>query len=216
MSTKIAIIGAGEFGKQIIDLILDSDGGLVPVCFFDDTKQIGELILGIPVMGNLEDVYACYKKRLFDKLIIAIGYNHLIFREEVYERYKGVIPFAKLIHRSSIVNKNAKIGDGSIVYPGCIIDRNACVKENVLLNLGVTISHDSVIGSHSFLAPRVVVSGFVEIGKCNFIGSGAIFIDNVKTKNNIIVGAGSVVVNDLNRNGKYFGNPAILRGIKDE
>ena len=207
-TSKIAIIGAGELGLQILDLLDYSSEKFIAVGFFDDTKEVGSKIAGIEVLGGLNDIELIYTKGIFDKLIIAIGYKHMAVRESIYLKYEKQISFAKLIHKSCIINNKSEIGDGSVLYPGCIIDKNVSIGKNVLFNLGVTIAHDSFVGNNSFLAPRVVVSGFVNIKQNCFIGSNATIIDNITIGQNAIIGAGSVVIKDVNDNTKIVGNPA--------
>ena len=206
--SKLAIIGAGELGLQILDLLNYSSEKFIAVGFFDDTMEVGSKIAGIEVLGGLNDIEIIYRAGIFDKLIIAIGYKHMAVRENLFLKYDKQIPFAKIIHNSCIMNNKSKIGDGSVLYPGCIIDKNVSIGNNVLLNLGVTIAHDCLVGNNSFFVFLVVVSGFVHIGKNCFVGTNATIIDNITIGENTIVGAGSVVIKDVNDNTKIVGNPA--------
>ncbi len=205
---RLAIIGAGELGHQILNLSLKNPD-LKVIGFFDDTIEVGTtLMYGYKVLGTTNDVLSLFKTDSFDCLVIAIGYNHMDVRKNLYELYSQDIPFETLIHNSCIIDASAKIGNGVILYPGCIIDKNVVLGNNVLLNLKVVIAHDTIIGSHSYIAPSVTLSGFVDVGECNFIGTGSIVKDNLKICSHNIFGVGSVVVKNMTHSDVYYGNPA--------
>ena len=206
---KLAIIGAGELGLQIMELIKESTEKFNLVGFYDDYCTKGDMFSqGHLILGDLNDVQNDFDQGVFEQLFIAIGYKHLQEKKAIFERFSTNIPFAIIIHQASIVHKSVKIGQGVAVYPGCIIDKNVIIRDNVLLNLGVVLSHDSEFHSHSFFAPRVVVSGFVVIDELCFIGTGAVINDNLKIESNVTIGAGSVVIRSLKKNKTYVGNPA--------
>jgi sugar O-acyltransferase (sialic acid O-acetyltransferase NeuD family) len=205
---RLAIIGAGELGQQILNLSLNNPT-LEVVGFFDDTIEVGATIIyDYKVIGSTKEIESSFNSGIFDSLTIAIGYNHMVARKTLYTKYSQLIPFETLIHSSCIVDFSAKIGNGVILYPGCVIDKNVVIEDNVLLNLSVVVAHDTIIGTHSFLAPSVTISGFVKVGECNFIGTGSVFKDNLKICSNNVIGIGSVVVDDLTESGVYYGTPA--------
>lgn len=205
---RLIIIGAGELGEQLFDLASNSTIVFKIIGYVDDTKPLGTKIFDTTVVGKLDQIENLYELGLFDKIVIAIGYNHMKMREALLNRFHNKIPFATLIHKTCIINSKTQIMEGSIIYPGCIIDKNVKIGMNVLLNLGVIIAHDSIIGNNSYLAPGVVVSGFVSIGKNCFIGTNTTIIDNLKIGDDVIIGAGSVLINNIEEKFKMAGNPA--------
>ena len=207
-ATRLAIIGAGELGLQLLDLSQNATDKFDVVGFFDDTKEPGTHISNIPVIGGLKDIESAYQNACFDKLVIAIGYKHMKIRDSLLSQLITKIPFATIIHKSCLINSSAKIKQGSVIYPGCIIDKNVTIGRNVLLNLGVTVAHDTSIGDNSFLAPRVAISGFVKIGKSCFAGTNSTIIDNLTIGNNVIIGAGAVLIDNVESDLKVVGNPA--------
>jgi len=205
---RLAIIGAGELGLQILNLSL-SNPKLSVVGFFDDTIEVETTIIyDYKVIGTTNNIQTFFNSGIFDCLIIAIGYNHMIARKTLYSKYSQIIPFETIIHSSCIIDSSAKIGKGTVLYPGSIIDKNVVIEDNVLLNLNVVIAHNSIIGSHCYFAPSVTLSGFVHIDECNFIGTGSIIKDNLKICSHNIFGVGSVIVKDVVEQGIYYGNPA--------
>ncbi|MGI6320692.1 MAG: NeuD/PglB/VioB family sugar acetyltransferase [Bacteroidales bacterium] len=210
---RLAIIGSGELGIQILNLTEYSTEKFKVVGYYDDTKPIGQVVVdNLKVLGNLDNVLDDFNNNLFDELVIAVGYIHLNHRKSIFDKFSEIIPFASIIHKTCLIDETATIDSGSVLYAGCIIDKNVHIKNNVLLNLGVVVSHDTAIGNHSFIAPGVVISGFVEIDELNFIGSGTVIVDNVKVCAQNVIGAGSVVPFNLKKSGLYVGNR--LRKIK--
>ena len=204
---KLAIIGAGDLGKQLAHLAI-SDNQFEVVGFFDDTKNDNELINGILVLGCINSVEKYFLSNCFDVLLIAIGYEHMNIRKYIYNRFRDIIPFAKLIHSTAIIDSTAVVKEGVVIYPGCLLDKNVVIDENVLLNLHCTIAHDTSVGSHSFLSPSVVISGFCNIGAQNVLGVNSTIIDNIITADEVQLGGGTVVINNIGIKGLYVGNPS--------
>lgn len=201
---RLAIIGAGDLGMQIAHHA-SVDGHYEVAGFFDDTKS-GQ-INGSPVLGKLDDVIEKHKEGLFDCLMIGIGYNHLKFKGQLFDRLKTSVPFGTIIHSHAYIDKSAQIGAGVLILPGCVVDKNAIIADNVLLNLHVTISHDCIVGPHSFLAPKVAIAGFCTLGKRCFLGIGTTVIDNLTIADDVHTGGGSLVIRDIPEGGKYVGSP---------
>lgn len=204
---RLAIIGAGDLGRQIAyHAVADKHFHLIG--FFDDFQKRGELIDGYPVLGGLDDIEIIYRGGHFDVLLVGIGYKHFLLRENVFDRFSPFIPFGSLIHSSAYVDRSCHIGDGTIIYPGCTLDMNVVIGNNTLINAGCIIAHDSRVGNHAFLSPGVNVAGFVSIGDSTKLGIGTIVIDNVSVGVAIQTGAGAVVVESLVAKGLYIGVPA--------
>jgi sugar O-acyltransferase (sialic acid O-acetyltransferase NeuD family) len=206
MSNRLAIIGAGHLGKQIAHIAIQ-DGHFQSVCFFDDTKAISSEVDSV-ILGGVDEIEPMYGDRIFDSILIGIGYKHMKTRMDLFERFIGRIPFATIIHSSVNLDASAQVGAGSILYPGSTIDANVTIGYNNLINLDNTVSHDTVVGCHNFLAPRVAIAGFCKIGNQNFIGINATLKDDILVKNNIVIGAGALVLKDLTEEGVYVGSPA--------
>ncbi len=201
MNKVLAILGAGELGKQIANFAL-KDNHYNKVCFYDDFNVNEE------IKGNTNDLISDFNNKLFDELIIGIGYIHLKASEEKYTFLKNKVKFGKIIHSTSWVDQSAIIGDGCVIYPKCVIDKNVIIKNNTILNLSCTIAHDTTIGSSCFLAPSVSVAGFCEVENQCFLGIGTTIKDNIKIVNHTTIGAGTVVVKNIIEKGIYVGNPA--------
>ena len=210
MNKKLAIIGSGDLG-QLVAYHAKTDLHFNVVGFFDDFKATGELVDGIPVLGKLSIIEDLYEGKEFDYLFVAIGYKHFDFRWQVFNRFKGKIPFASIIHSSSFVDQSCSIGEGVLILPGSTLDRNVSIGDNTVLNTGCTVAHDTKVGDNCFLAPGVCLAGFIDIEKDCFLGIGTKVIDNIKIATKVQTGGGAVVTQDLTDAGLYLGVPAKLK-----
>ena len=205
MKKTLAIIGCGHLGQQIAHYAI-SDGHYQNVVFFDDfTKEKNSN--GFEILGDCDSIENEFENKLFDEIIIGIGYKYLDKRKYFYDRFESKIPFGTIIHSSSWVDKTAIVKMGCVVYPSCSIDMNVIISENTILNASCTIAHDSFIGQHCFLSPSIAVAGFVKIKNQCIIGINVTIIDNVSVIQGTRLGAGTVVIDDVKEAGLYVGNP---------
>jgi len=205
---RLAIIGAGDLGFSVLRLTNEIPH-LRTVGFFDDNCESKKSIHGVSVLGTLESIEELWEQKAFDSLIIAIGYNHIKFRKELFTQLKALkIPFANVIHPSSIIATDAVVGEGTILFPGCVLDVGTYVGNNCVLNCGTTLAHDSRIDDHSMCGPRVSLAGFTHIHHSCFLGIGTTVIDNIKIEPYVRTGGGTVVIDNLAENYLYVGVPA--------
>lgn len=200
MNKTLAILGAGELGKQIANFAIN-DNHYSNVFFYDDFNT------GKEIRGNSSKLLEDFNNKQFDEVIIGIGYHNLKAREEKYQVLKNTVKFGKIIHSTCWVDNSAYIEEGSVVYPKCTIDKKVIIRHNTILNLNCTIAHDTIIGSSCFLAPAVAVAGFCNIGDECFLGINTLIKDNINIVSETITGAGTVVVKPINQKGTYLGNP---------
>lgn len=207
MKQRLAIIGAGEMALQAKHYA-EIDGRYEVIGFIVDYPESLSNVSGLPVLGKIRETEVLFSKNLFDCIFIGIGYNHLIFKKNLYKHLSQTIPFATIIAAPTYINPSAIIGHDVIIYPGCIIDKNVVIEDNVVLNLGATISHDCIIGNSSFIGVRCAISGFCQIGECVFMGTNSTTIDNIHLCNDVQLGAATVVTKNITKKGLYIGAPA--------
>jgi len=201
----LAIIGSGDLGQQIAHYAI-SDGHYEKVVFFDDFSS-EKFSAGYEIIGTSDEVESSFEKRLFDELLIGIGYNHLEARKDIFERFSKTIPFGTVIHSTVWKDPTAIVAKGCVIYPGCLIDANSKIEANTILNVHCTIAHDTIIGKHCFLSPRVAVAGFVTIDEKCTIGINATVIDNIEMVSGTRIGAAGNVIKNIEKAGLYVGNP---------
>lgn len=201
----LAILGAGDLGQQIAHYAI-SDNHYDKVVFFDDVTTEKE-INGYFIIGNSDAIEKEFVNNSFDVLIIAIGYKHLEIRKSLFEKFDKIVPFGKIIHSSSWLDKTAIVKEGCVIYPRCSIDANTIIDNNTILNIGCVVAHDTIIGKHCFLSPRVAMAGFINVEEMCVIGINATVIDNITIVSKTQIGGGAVVIKNIDKKGLYVGNP---------
>lgn len=204
---KIAIFGAGGFGREVqmlIEKINTVNKEFEIIGFFDEGVQIGSLVNGLPVIGGIKEL-----NDFNDYIYIAIAIGNPLTKKKIIESITNInVQFPTLIHPNVEVGNFVEIGKGSIICAGCIITVNIVIKDFVILNLVCTVGHDSIIGNYSSFMPGINISGEVEIEDCVYIGTGAKIINQLSIGENTIVGAGAVVSKTLPANCTAVGIPA--------
>jgi sugar O-acyltransferase (sialic acid O-acetyltransferase NeuD family) len=203
---KLAIIGAGELGRLAAHHAVN-DSHYELVGFYDDVRQ-GPSFEGFPVFGAVEQVLADFDAKRFDKVFIAIGYSQMKARAGWYERLKGRIPLATIIHSTCYVDPSCTVGEGSFLLPRCTLDFGVVLKDNVLLNTGVTIAHHTVVSENCFIGPGVRMAGLIRMMPNCFIGTGATITNSIEIARNSVVGAGAVVIKSTSEDSVSVGVPA--------
>lgn len=207
---KVLIIGAGDLGRQFVHFITNYSNDIV-VGWLDDTKQKGEKVFGKKVFGKVNELDSV-KDKVYDYVAIAIGYNHLEFKNELIKKLRDKsIPQYTFIHPTAYVDSSANICEGVFIYPSATVDQRVIIQESTIINNNVVISHDSEIGRATFLSPSVAISGNVMIGNSCFIGTGSIIKDSIKICNNTQLGAGTLLIKDISVPGKYVGGPELRK-----
>jgi sugar O-acyltransferase (sialic acid O-acetyltransferase NeuD family) len=203
---KIAIIGAGGFGREVLMLINQRNKVNLDyefIGFFDDSLEKGILINGYPVLGGLLDL------ENYQGISVAIAIGSPTVKEKIAEKIDGFnLKYPNLIHPNVLIGENVVIGKGCIFCAGVIITENIIIEDFTILNLQCTVGHDTHIGAFSSFMPSVNISGVVNIAKGVYVGTGAKIINQLEIGSNTIVGAGAVVSKTLPANCTAVGIPA--------
>ena len=88
--------------------------------------------------------------------------------------------FFSLIHPTSVVSKDAKLGVGLIIAPFCCVAANSEVSDNVAMNIYSFIGHGSYVGKSSFIGPRASIMGDAFVGEQALLGASSSVCSGVK------------------------------------
>jgi sugar O-acyltransferase (sialic acid O-acetyltransferase NeuD family) len=191
--SRIAIYGAGGFGKEVKALL-------------DDLSRSGR---NITVAGFIDDYKTppnAAKEGSFDDVVIAIADGAI--RRQLSRRLEGRYPFGPIIHPDVIIRDGVITGRGSIICSGAKLTVDIAVGEFVIINLNATIGHDVVLGNFVSIMPGVNISGSVKVSEGAFIGSGATVLQGLTIGEGAVVGAGAVVTRDVAPGVTVTGIPA--------
>jgi sugar O-acyltransferase (sialic acid O-acetyltransferase NeuD family) len=209
MMKKVVIIGAGGFGREVLDIIDAcnlSQETYDPLGFVVDPEfgEPGTLINERPILGGFDWL----AEHVDDTHVVcAVGASHQ--RYQLIERARKLnCRFISLIHPSVIRTRWISIGEGVIIAAGCILTNQIQIGNHVHINLDCTIGHDAHLKDFATLAPGVHVSGKVLLETGCYVGTGANIIEKLQIGEWSIVGAGSVVTGNIPANSTAVGIPA--------
>lgn len=212
---KIAVFGAGGFGREVHDMIEQINSANKQydfIGFFDDGIEKGTIINTFPVLGGATEL-----NKFGSDLCIVLAIGNPEIKRKVFEKISNPkISFPTLIHPSVYIGnmKFNKIGNGCIICAGNIITVNITIEDFVILNLSCTVGHDTIIGRFSSFMPTVNISGEINIGECVYVGTGAKIINQLHIGANSLIGSGAVVTSDLPANCTAVGVPAKVIKIR--
>ena len=204
---RIAIFGAGGFGREVKGLVDDINARTPEwefVGYFDEDPS-PHRIDPRAYLGALAELNGWHDSL---GIVFAMG-DPAAKRRLVRAVHNPLLWFPILIHPTCVVGvPAASIGEGSIICAGTIITVDVHIGRHVILNLGCTVGHDTIIGDYSAFMPAVNISGEVVIGEAVYVGTGASIINRVEIGEGTVVGAGAVAVKSLPAHCTAVGTPA--------
>ena len=204
---KIAIYGAGGFGKEVACLIrrINANGGdWQLIGFFDDSKPVGTQVsrYGM-VIGGLEKLLQVDEPIA---VAIAINDNKTVrrIREDITNEH---ISFPNLIDPSIfyVDKETVTMGEGNIIQNNCMISCDVEIGSFNLINDHVVIGHDNVIGNFNGLMPGAHLSGSVTIGDGNLLGVASVVLQGMTIGTGVTLAANSVLMTQARDNSTYIG-----------
>lgn len=205
---KIVIIGAGD-GGRLVSQLLKEQGRFEILGFIDDNEQLqGKEINGYKVIGRITDL------REFDKtgFVVSLGMN-MKARSRIFElAVNANLEPISAIHKTAVIDGSAEIAKGAIILANCVINPFSKVGKNVFIFTGTILEHDDIIGDNVYFSPGVKLAGHVKVGDNTFFGINSCVIEGITIGSNCLIGAGSVVLEDIPDSVVAVGAPAkILR-----
>lgn len=208
---KIAIYGAGGFGREVACLINKINEKLPTwelIGFFDDgiekgtRNEYGEVLGGINELNNFSDNLS---------IAIAIA-NPKIVEKIVNNIVSPKIDFPNIISPDVVLidDKNIELGRGNIVSFGCILSCNIKIGDFNIFNWSTTLGHDVSIGNYNAFMPDVKISGEVKIGNNNYFGVNSTVLQQIKIGNETTIGASSLILRKTKDGMTYIGIPASI------
>lgn len=203
---KIIIVGAGGFGRELLQWIKDINKITLTweiLGFIDDnTAALDGVEIDYSIIGTISD----WKPKDDEEFALAIGSPALKRKIVAILKEKGA-KFATVIHPTAILSGFADYGEGFIMFPYSKLSCNSTVGDFVTL-LSTQIGHDNVIGDYSVISGGCNIVRNVVIGKDVFLAAGVCIAQDVKIGDGAYLGLGSVVLKDVEPGKKVFGNPA--------
>lgn len=211
---KLAIYGTGGLGRSTYSWLergaIERLELLDQICFLSDSGNFvcswgDNKVLSIDDLKklNLHPDFA---------VVVAIG-DGKTRRAIVGRVAEAGFKLTSVISPTSLIDRGAKLGRGSIVGDLCFVSANVICGESLVMGVHSCIEHDCVVGDFVTLGPGAHLNGNVHLEDNVMIGAGAFIINGYPEKplvigKNSVVGLGAVVINDVEEATTVVGNPA--------
>lgn len=211
MTKRIAIIGIGGMGREVIDIVEAMQAAGI------DMEIVG-LIDDRPSALNLERIRDRGHRYLgtIDQALsgdhlngYVIGIGAPAARKMIADKLDAAgRPAVSVIHPDTTFGSQVRTGAGVVVCAGTRVTTNIVLERHVLVNQNVTIGHDSKIGAFSAINPGANISGDVVIGAGVLIGAGAVVLQGIEIASGVTVGASACVTKNVDASTTVIGIPA--------
>jgi sugar O-acyltransferase (sialic acid O-acetyltransferase NeuD family) len=192
-SSSVIVFGAGGHGKTLIELIREA-GQLELVGVVDDRLARGSDVLGIPVLGNRDDLASIRRDGIGMAANAIGGITNMVTRVEVSQALAArgfVLP--ALVHPTAFIEASASIGEGAQVLAHSYVGSDAVVGRGVIVNTGAIVSHDCVLGDHANLSPGCLLAGGITVGEATLLGMGVTTYLGISIGANVRAGNGAII-----------------------
>ena len=171
---RVAIVGAGGYGRVALDVLLASGLGDRVLGFYDDAHAaISDKVRGYPVLGDIEMLKSMLSIEPVH-VVVAITDNGARLRVANSLRGLGG-QFFTAVHPLAHLSEVATVGGGCVVAAG------------------VVVHPDAAVGSHCFLGPGSVVDRDAEVGAGSWISAGAVVGSGARVGARVVLGSNSSV-----------------------
>ena len=178
--------------------------------FLSDSHKVGEKIHGHEVAGSFEIVKKISTDDSYFVYQCGSSENHKTRNNWFDISLNSGLKPKTLISKDSYVHQTAKIGHGSIIYPGVKIMANVKIGTNCIILPNTVINHDTKVGDFCIINSLCVINGSVNIGCNSYVGSSTSIKEKIQITSNVTIGMGSNILKSLDIEGIYFGSPAML------
>lgn len=207
---QVILMGGGGHARVLVEALHGSATSVTGIT--DPGLPVGELVLGVPVLGSDTAVELCDPASVV--LVNGMGTaQHGRLRRRLYEVWAALgYRFLTVCHPSAVLSRTVQLGGGVQIMAGAIVQSLVELGPNCVVNTGARIDHDCQLGPHVFIGPGATLCGAVSVGEGALIGAGAVLLPGISVGREAIVGAGAVVTCDVPDGVVVIGNPARLKG----
>ena len=197
---RIILIGGGRGAVQALDVIWRSKTQR-PVGILDDNpRSKGKKIMGVEVLGSVDDIADLLKDNVFDTAIITFSAD-LKARERIFKECKDAgVKFANVIDETVSIHSNVGMGEGNLIMANCRLGSCAILGDNNFLSAYVNLEHHNRLGDNCTFGPGVLTSSRVSIGNNIRFGTGVFIEPGITIGNNSIIASGAIITSPVRDN----------------
>lgn len=199
-------MGAGRHGRNVLEILRFHSDQHPVAGFIDDTRTIGEMVLGCPVLGGFDQMAdGAFVAR--HAWFVALGDNAI--RQQIGRRLQCAgATVINATHPTADISRYCEIGSG--VYVSSFVRIASCsrVEDWALLEAYSLVGCDAFVGDAASLGSTCVLTGGSAIGALSMLGAGTVVSNNVRVGSACVVGANAAVVRDIPDGVRAQGVPA--------
>ncbi|MFS0822758.1 acetyltransferase [Bacillus sp. 1P02SD] len=206
MNKRIVIVGAGGLARMIYSWLpdfLQNENWEFRGFISDKLSDLQNYNYDESIISKIIDYYPEEN----DVLVMAIADPKNKMKIAKMLESRGAT-FITLIHPTSIIGLNVKIGRGCVICPRSILTCDIEIENFVFININTTVGHDAKIADGVTVNAHSDVTGNTTLGRGVFLGSHSVITPNVKVQDFAKIGAGSIVVTHVKEETSVFGIPA--------
>jgi sugar O-acyltransferase (sialic acid O-acetyltransferase NeuD family) len=189
---RLAIVGAGGYGRLALDVLIASGFERWVIGFYDDAHAVlPDKVRGFPVLGDVGVLKSMLSVEAVH-VVVAITDNTVRLRLANSIRALGA-QFFTAVHPASYASAEAVIGDGSVLAAGAVVHPDAAVGSHCYLGPGAVVDRDAVVGAGVWVSAGAVVGPGARVGARVVLGQNASVGRRAVVKENAEVGALSSV-----------------------
>jgi sugar O-acyltransferase (sialic acid O-acetyltransferase NeuD family) len=169
--TRVLIVGAGGFGREVLAwarAAWPGDTSRIAGFLSADTHVLDGHECGPGIVGDP----ASYIPAAGDGFLLAIGIPAVRRRVAESLLARGA-EFLSLVHPTAIVAPTATIGPGAILCPHVIVSDAARLGRCALMNYHASLGHDASAGDYCVLSPYASLGGHARAAEDVFLGMHA-------------------------------------------
>lgn len=209
MSQELIVVGAGGFGREIVDVIdAVNDTNTQPhfdlVGVVDDRPSEVNLRRladrAVAYLGTMDEFLGTdrHSPDRARNIGFVVGVGSPSTRRRIAHRLEEAGLFAlTVIHPSVTVGANTTIGDGSVLCAGVRLTTNIAVGQHVHINLNATVGHDTTIEDYVSVNPLASISGDCVVGEESLIGVAGVVLQGLTVGRGAVVGGAACAVKDV-------------------
>ena len=211
--SRILIVGAGGFGREVLCWIRDTwpehQNQIAGFLAADDPAS-----KSLPCRLSILASPLTYEPEPEDLLLLAIGIPRA--RRAVAESLlaKGS-RFLTLVHPTAILAPSATIGIGSIVCPFSVVSDAARIGRFALLNYHSSLGHDASVGDYAVLSPYATLGGNAHVHDDVFMGLHATVGPGRTIGSRSKISANSCALADVPPESMVYGSPGRIGPLLD-
>lgn len=189
----MVIIGGGSRAKVVIE-VAQREGLNRVLGYVDDHASPGDTILGVPVLGRMEDLPAIVARTGAAHGIIAV--NDIGQRMAMAQRVQALVPdlkYATAVDPAAVLSRGVEVGAGTVVLAGARLGPDVTIGGHAYIGSSATVDADSSLGSFTSVNAGATIGEGCHVGSGSAIGMNAALVERVIVGTHCVVTPGAIV-----------------------